>query len=366
MGSKLTGKVIISLIIAFILILPAISHAQQKQRIKVIVRNASIRLQPNVDSEVILSPPIGSTFEVEKKIGEWYEIKFSSELGVLITGYIHSMFVDVIMAELQPEPEPEIVQEPVRPQAQPQPTRARPPAPLSKFNISLGAFFSAALERYNTEEDRWSLDYLGELLYVEDYMESPYATGFTAGFGLFLMPKIELFGSFASASGDPYWWMELEVPSPYFFDDPRWDDIDSDEFSDDDQLTYKQNIFSFGLNLYLMRTGKWSLYIGGGGSYIMTTVELLYDVSFTHNWYPLTSDHDVVIDSVTFEETKINTFGFNFKFGAELRVSRNIFLFLEGMYISAKDEVPYPLDPDWLLDIDLGGGSSAFGIKIYF
>jgi len=361
MGSKLTGKVIISLIIIFILILPAISHAQQKQRIKVIVRNASIRLQPNVDSEVILSPPIGSTFEVEKKIGEWYEIKFSSELGVLITGYIHSMFVDVIAAEL--EPEPEIVQEPVQPQAQPRPTRARPPATQSKFNISVGAFFSAAQEMYVNE---WSMDYLGELLYVDDYMESPYATGFTAGFGLFLMPKIELFGSFASASGDPWWEMELEIPSPYLFDDPRWDDIDSEAFSEDDQLIYKQNIFSFGLNLYLMRTGKWSLYIGGGGSYIMTTVELLYDVAFTHNWYPLTSDHDVVIDSVTFEETKINTFGFNFKFGAELRVSRNIFLFLEGMYISAKDEVPYPLDPDTLLEIDLGGGSSAIGIKIYF
>ena len=365
MGSKLTGKVIISLIIAFILILPAISHAQQKQRIKVIVRNASIRLQPNVDSEVILSPPIGSTFEVEKKVGEWYEIKFSSELGVLITGYIHSMFVDVIVAEL--EPEPEIVQEPVQPQAQPQPTRARPPAPLSKFNISFGAFISPAMERYNTYENPWSLDYLGEYLYVYDYMESPYATGFTAGFGIFVMPKIELFGSFSNASGDPYWEMELEIPSPYLFDDPRSDYISSDDFSDEEQLIYKQNIFSFGLNLYLMRTGKWSLYLGGGGSYIMTTVELLYDVSFTHNWYPLITDHDVVIDSVTFEETKINTFGFNFKFGAELRISRNIFLFLEGMYIVAKDEVPYPLDDGaTLLDMDLGGASSAIGIKIHF
>ena len=155
--------------------------------------------------------------------------------------------------------------------------------------------------------------------------------------------------------------------SPYLFDDPRSDTIDSDAFGDEDQLTYKQNIFSFGLNLYLMRTGKWSLYIGGGGSYIMTTVELLYDVSFTHNWYPLITDHDVVIDSVTFEETKINTFGFNFKFGAELRISRNIFLFLEGMYIVAKDEVPYPLDDGaTLLDMDLGGASSAIGIKIHF
>jgi len=36
------------------------------------------------------------------------------------------------------------------------------------------------------------------------------------------------------------------------------------------------------------------------------------------------------------------------------------------MYIVAKDEVPYPLDPDWLLEIDLGGASSAIGIKIHF
>ncbi len=364
MGSKFTGKAIISLIIAFILLLPAVSHAQQKQRIKVIVRNASIRLQPNVDSEVILSPPIGSTFEVEKMIGEWYEVKFTSELGVLITGYIHSMFVDVIAAE--PEPEPEVVREPVRRQPQPKPRRPRPAAPLPKFNISLGGYFSAGTEMYDNE---WSTLYvgLGEDLYVYDYMESPYATGFTAGFGVFLMPRVELFGSFASASGNPWWETTLSVPSPYFFDDYRDDTIDSDAFSEDEQLAYKQNILSFGLNIYLMRTGKWSLYLGGGGSYIMTTVELLYDADFTHTFYPGPQDHDVTIDSVIFEETDINTFGFNFKLGAEFRVSRNIFIFFEGMYIAAKDEVPYPLDNGaTFLDMDLGGGSSALGIKIHF
>ena len=359
MGSKLTGKVIISLIIAFILLLPAISHAQQKQRIKVIVRNASIRLQPNVDSEVILSPPIGSTFEVEKRIGEWYEVKFTSELGVLITGYIHSMFVDVIAAE--PEPEPEIVQEPIR--QQPPPKKARPSAPLSRFNISLGGFFSAGgIVRY---DNTWSTDYLGESLYVYDYMESPYATGFTAGFGIFLMPRVEIFGSYASASGDPYWWMELEVPSPYFFDDPRYDSIDSDQFIDEEQLIHKQSIFSFGLNLYIIRNGKWSLYLGGGGSYILSNIEILYDVIFTHTYLP-PDDHDITIDEVIVDKTNINTFGFNFKFGAEVRITKNIFLFLEGMYIVAKDDVEYLLDPTTFLSMDLGGGSSALGIKFHF
>lgn len=363
MGIKQTGRVIISFIVAFILILPVISHAQQKDRIKVVVRNASVRLQPNVDSEVILSPPIGSTFEVEKKVGEWFEIKFSSEIGVLITGYIHSMFVEVMAAEPEPEPEPEVMRKPVRKQPQPKPRRTpRPPAAKSKFNITLGGFYSAATETFTNSYSvpSWG----GEDLYVDDYLKSPNAGGMIAGVGVFLMPRIELFGNVATSTGTPWWELALSVPSPYFFDDYRSDFADTDTLSE--PPIFRRNVISFGLNLYLMRSDRWNLYIGGGGSYVLATVDLVYNVTYTQNLYPLTSDHDVTIDSVTFEESEINAFGFNIRGGGDFRIGKNIYLFAEGIYIMAKAEPEYPLDTDVILEFDLGGMSSAFGIKIYF
>ncbi len=77
MKNTFKGKWLISFLIAFFLILPSITNAQE-QKIRVVVDGASIRLQPDIGSEIILSPPLGSVFEVEKKLGECYEIKFSS------------------------------------------------------------------------------------------------------------------------------------------------------------------------------------------------------------------------------------------------------------------------------------------------
>ena len=199
---------------------------------------------------------------------------------------------------------------------------------------------------------------------VDDYLESPNAGGFTAGVGVFLMPRIELFGNVAISSGTPWWELDLSVPSPYFFDDYRSDYADTDTLSE--PPTFKRNVLSFGLNVYLMRSDRWNLYIGGGGSYVLAKVELIYNVTYTQNLYPLTSDHDVTIDSVTFEESDVDAFGFNIRAGGDFRIGKNIYLFAEGIYIMAKAEPEYPLDTDVTLEFDLGGMSSAFGIKIYF
>lgn len=358
MGSKLTGKVIISLIIAFILLLPAISHAQQKQRIKVIVRNASIRLQPNVDSEVILSPPIGSTFEVEKKIGEWYEIKFSSELGVLITGYIHSMFVDVIVAEL--EPEPEIVQEPVQPQAQPQPTRARPPATRKiRFNLMGAGMFFMTQE---IADHQYSFLYRSEDFWVFDYYESSSGIGFGGGLGIFITPNIELTGSFLYYSKPS--WGELGIEVPHEWD---WDSYASDTVETEPNV--KKMIFSGGINLHLLTSGPLDIYIGGGGSYIKATVDLLYDANYDETpWPPVPlTPHTVEITEVFFEETDVSTFGFHGRAGININFGANVSFFGEGRYIMAKaKDVEYPLDPDETLELNLGGLVVLAGIKIYF
>jgi len=359
MGNRLNGKLIISLIIVFLLILPAISYAQ-KQRIKVVVRNASIRMQPNVDSEVVLNPPAGSTFEAENKLGDWYEVKFTSDIGVLITGYIHSMFVEVI--EEQPEPERKFAPRPVKPEVQPRTVRARPSAaPQTRFNIAIGGLFSSAMEVYYYE---YSQAYLGEDLYIYDTFESPDAVGFSAGIGVFVMPRIELTASAAAMSGTPWWTWILDVPSPYYYNDYNSDTVDTDTI--DTAPVYKKQILNFGANIYLIKKSSLGVYIGGGGSLIKATVDLVEDYLAYHTFYDVTETHEIEIDSITFVETSISVFGYFFRAGADLKFSRNISLYAEGWYVFAKTEEESPLVADDILELDLGGGHAILGIKFHF
>jgi hypothetical protein len=356
MGNKLKGKLIISLVIAFILVLPTISQAQQNQRIKVVVRNASVRLQPDIDSEVILSPPVGSTFGVERKIGEWYEIKFSSEIGVLITGYINSQFVELMEAAPVPVQKKEPVRKPAKPAAKPRPaTTSR-----VKFNIMAGGLFALYKDMLSKE---FSYDYRGEQFIIEDYFESSNSIGFTGGIGIFVTPNIELTGSIASFSKAGWGELYIEVPSPFFFDDSKSD------YSDDGQYlpNVKKMIFSGGINIHPIKSGPIDIYFGGGGSYIKATVELMEDFIYTETQDFVALTHSVEINEVLVEETDITAFGFHGRVGVNLRASKNLYLFGEGRHIIASADVPSPFDDTYTLEgLDLGGTIVLGGIRIVF
>jgi hypothetical protein len=87
-------KMAIGTVIILLVMLPTVIHAES-QRIIVVVENASIRSEPDMTGRVIESPAFGSLFEVKQKVGDWYEVEFPSAVGVLVTGYIHEMFVEV-------------------------------------------------------------------------------------------------------------------------------------------------------------------------------------------------------------------------------------------------------------------------------
>ncbi|UCE20763.1 MAG: outer membrane beta-barrel protein [Candidatus Aminicenantes bacterium] len=353
MGMKLSGKSIISLVIVFILVLPFISQAEQKQRIKVVAQNASVRMQPNTESEVILSPPVGSTFEVEQKIGDWYEIKFSSEIGVLITGYINSRFVEVIEAEPVRVEKKEPIRKPARPTAKPRPARAGG----IKINIMAGGMFSL----YNDMFSRYfSYPYRGEEFIIEDYLESSSSIGFTGGLGVFVTPNIELTGSMATFSKAGWGELFIDVPSPFFFDDYK---SDYAEYIPN----VKKTIFSFGINIHPIKSGPIDIYFGGGGSYIKATVDIMEDFIYTETQDFVALTHSVVIDEVLFEETDITAFGFNGRVGINYRASNNLYIFGEGRHIIASKDVPHPFDDTVTIEgLDLGGTLFLGGIRIVF
>jgi len=63
-------------------------------KIKVKVEEAIIRLRSQSDSEVVGNASLGTVFDPEGKVGEWYEISFRDESGFIINGYIHESEVE--------------------------------------------------------------------------------------------------------------------------------------------------------------------------------------------------------------------------------------------------------------------------------
>lgn len=65
------------------------------QQIKVKVENASIRLKPDHESQVIHNVAYGTFLEPEEKTAEWYKVSVNKD-GYTISGYIHQDFVEKI------------------------------------------------------------------------------------------------------------------------------------------------------------------------------------------------------------------------------------------------------------------------------
>jgi hypothetical protein len=86
-------SVIFILAVFFLLQFYPTSTFAETQKVKVVVENASVRANADMQSEVVLKPSVGDVFEVEGKENEWYKIQFRSAADVIITGYIHEMFV---------------------------------------------------------------------------------------------------------------------------------------------------------------------------------------------------------------------------------------------------------------------------------
>jgi opacity protein-like surface antigen len=83
-----------------ILLLAAAAPAQTPPQVRVKDPAAVIRMAPEASAPVILGPLTpGNVYPVERRMGDWYEIKFVSSAGVRLTGYVHRLHVDEVAAE---------------------------------------------------------------------------------------------------------------------------------------------------------------------------------------------------------------------------------------------------------------------------
>jgi len=136
--------------LVFVLILLTVSAQAQNQKIRVVVENAAIRISPSPDGEILMTPEIGSVYDVINKTNEWFEIKVTSRVGIEVSGFIHENSVELVGGEREVERIP--VAGIDKPPSQSTPRKQ--PTSSSKFEILLG--FGYALGYGLDDSSRYS------------------------------------------------------------------------------------------------------------------------------------------------------------------------------------------------------------------
>ena len=348
MKNRSWGMILSGLICLFLLVSANTVYAE-KIKIKVVVENASIRLKPDATSEIIEKTSIGRTFEAEEKKGEWYKIRFSSKLGVMITGYIHEKYVE---AEKKPEPEERII----KPETAARIEEILPPEKIFKFHFRFGTQFSLLKEMAYKEH---GTPFRDETLVFDEYLEADSSFGFTGGAGIFVSPNIEVTGSIAHFSKEAYTELYIYVPSPYQADDPAYDYSYI-------QPQIKQTIISLGINIHPLKNSNFSPYLGGGGSYVFGKIDLAQSYDYNETLDPVLETQTVNITEVTYTKKSTSLFGFHVRGGIDYKILRNVRIFAEGTYLLATKDVDSALVEGETINIDFGSIIFCAGIKIYF
>jgi opacity protein-like surface antigen len=96
--------------LGLLVLLLAAGVLSAQTKIKVKDPNAVIRIEPADKGEIVQDKlAVGTVYTVERKTGDWYEIKYRSAIGVLLSGFIHKSQVEEVIDEApvqKTEPEP--------------------------------------------------------------------------------------------------------------------------------------------------------------------------------------------------------------------------------------------------------------------
>jgi len=76
----------------------------QTNKVRVIKKDAELKLKPNNESLTIMNLPIGGEFDIEETIGEWVRVKLPPDKdGIVVTGFIHTSNLEF---KLEPKTQP--------------------------------------------------------------------------------------------------------------------------------------------------------------------------------------------------------------------------------------------------------------------
>lgn len=332
-------KTFICLFISLLLILPSVVKAQN-QKIRVVVENSSIRVKPDNQSEVIKEPPIGTVFDVKRKVGEWYEIRVPTEVGVQVTGYIHEMFIEVMEEEKKPkepekEPEKEVPEKPEK-KPLPPPTLKAPESPTTHGEIVIrGAYTTGYTTNDQSYTDSFSqgiLDSATSTGRVTSELEKP--LGFDGAFNYFLIGGLgiqlrfdyNLKSNFTDASKSTF---EL-----------NWTWGSGGSYTEQEEWLVEGDvtlmIISGNLIYKVKDAGMFAPFFSGGASYYSGKLKANTTGAYATTWVISPYRYIDYFDLPAHLDTSFSGIGFNGGGGIDILFSDNVGLTIDARYFVLK------------------------------
>ena len=356
MNRKLCAPIVILTLFLALFLFPGDAIAQDL-KIRVAGKDASIHLKPDAESRVIQISPVGTVLDAEKKVGEWYQVKIRSRLGVILTGYIHQDYVEEITAEESEEAVTEPVGEEI-------PT----PAPEKRASRGdIGIRFGFVSGSFLGEKSSYSLNWSENLLKsvnesgaISTKIQNPLGVGLSfsyfisGGLGLQLKLDYNLTSEIKreeSQSTYTLTWSWTDGRGP--FDRSKEWSVDG-EFS----------VIPISLNFtYKMQGGGMLVpYISAGASYFFGNVKANTKSGLGITWEAEGSQYIDYVDVPLRIDESIGHFGFNVGGGLDLLLSSSFGLNVEAAYFLGKkiDQTWEPVsgtysgnnfpDVSWMID----------------
>jgi hypothetical protein len=323
-------------------------------KIKVIVENASIRLKPSLESEAIEENiAVGTIYNSDKKVGEWYEIKTPSRLGVALLGYIHEMYVEVLAEAIAPQPE---VRQPER-RLEPPPVSDLAGAGANKLEIFVGGGmgFGSFLNQATNYMDDWTIGFVNghEEGEIKHKVNNPFGLGLSVGYFLSegLGFRLRL---------DPGFGQKISGgQSLYAVDFSGWGDMIS--YGDEWDVSGSLSVMPLSFDLvYRFPSSSFCPYVNAGLSMFLGSFKADTTVGWGFAWEvgpsTMTIDYAKVAASI---DEKLNGLGFNLGAGFDLRLGAGLAITLDAAYfLGKKSDFGWNVAPG-LYDFKYHSGVSA-------
>jgi len=342
----------------------AVPLLAQGTKVKVVVENASLRLKPSLDSEAIEeSIPLNTVLTSENKVGEWYEVKYESQVGVTLIGYIHEMYVEVLVEETPQPP----IQEAERPRLR----EARRPEPLlpaeygqKKMEIFLGGGLGFGSLLNSSTDYEYHFGRVGVLDYMDEAGQVNHSSGGPKGLGLSLAYFFS--GDFGLRLGvDLNFSQNLTGDSAY---DLTWKWWDRGPFTETNSWDSAGSLSVIPISLnavYKFDLGKFSPYISAGPAFFLAKLKIDTTIGLGDTW--TYEEGGILWRTIdywaipAYVDQSLNGIGFNFGAGLDVVLSPNFGLTLDVSYfLKGASEVAWSfrpgsydanIDPNWYWEL---------------
>ena len=297
--------------------------AQTPPQVRVKDPAAVIRMAPEAGAPVILGPLTPcNVYPIERRIGDWYEIKFVSTSGVRLTGYVHRFHVEEVLSEPSTTPGETANEE-----------GAAYVSPLrSGFEFALTG--GMGFNRFTGGSSQYSAGW-GPYLDLQSVAEAG-TINFTLGNSTALAASCSLF--FTPGLGLR---LQIDRPLTQSFSEGfsnysiSWamGGADSESSQKTWNMTGSYSVMPISLNGFVrLALGPIvTAFLTGGPTYFTGKFSADSSIGYARSWFDTAQNFEVYAVPVKMDQS-IKGWGFNVGTGLEVWVNRTVAILLEGAY----------------------------------